>query len=566
MRAVVYLMTALLVVIAVTGACAPIEPTAAPTKPGGAASPGAPTVTGAISGAPTPAATKAPAASPTPVAKVKRGGTAVVAKDNGPSTFDPLFTSVSGPTIEPPVFQALIRWDLKDHKTGKHDFGPELAESWQIIDPKTIALKLQRGVKFHDSSEWNAEVAKWNLDRVLTHPKSMGKALVGAISSVDIVDPFTIKLNLKQPSATILNALTRATGGGGSSATLVVSKAAYEKMGEDAFGNKPVGTGPMQIVEWKRDDRLEMKKFDSYWKKGIDGQPLPYVDAMVSRYIADKAVTLVEMKAGTIHVTSSIDAKDIASVKENPELVFVPQPWASDFYSFVINQQKEPYKSNKKLRQAIQYALDRESMAKTLGFGEARAAYFPVWNPSFPGYDESLFKYEFNLDKANALMKEAGLDGGINLVISTTANPAYQRVAEITQAMWSRAQIKSSVEALEQVAVYNKVKAGNYDVELERMSPSPDPDFYTRWLTCDGRANFANYCNPELDKCMLEGGAKYDPKERHEIYKKCINIINEDAFQASLFMMPLNIVHRKELKGVLVQGWMMDLSEVWIDK
>lgn len=89
---------------------------------------------------------------------------------------------------------------------------------------------------------------------------------------------------------------------------------------------------------------------------------------------------------------------------------------------------------------------------------------------------------------------------------------------------------------------------------------------YTRWLVCNRPSNWSNYCNPEVDKCLLEAGSKYDAKERGDIYKRCIKMINEDAYVGGVFMMPVNIVYRKEIKGVRIQGWAMDLQEAWIDK
>jgi peptide/nickel transport system substrate-binding protein len=573
MRRSVYLVVVILALVSMLVACAPPAPTVATTQPSAPAAAGAPpqsapTTAPAASAvtAATPAPTVATAPSPAPAAKVKRGGTLIMSQGSGPSTLDPALTINSGPVVEIPIFETLLRWDLKDPKTGVSDLGAEMAASWQIVDPKTITLKLQSGIKFHDGSDWNAEVAKWNLDRIMTHPKSMGKALVASVDKVDIVDPMTIKLTLKAPSATALIGLTRASGGTGSSASEIVSKAAVEKMGDDAFGVKPVGSGPYQVQEWKRDDRLLMTKFPGYWKKGADGQPLPYLDAVTNRYVVDKAVTLMELKAGTIQVVATIDSKDIAGVKSNPDLVFVSEPWASSFYVYGVNPGKEPFKSNQKLRQAMQYALDRDSIAKTLGFGEGAAQYYPTWNSSYPGYDESLFKYEFNLDKAKSLMKEAGLEGGINFEFASANPPNEQRAIEVMQAMWEKANIRVKLSTAETVAFRNKMKSNEFDVGHWVMSPSPDPDMYTRWLLCERPSNWSGYCNKQVDTCMLDGGSKYDAKERADIYKKCIVMVNQDAYVGGTFMLAGNIVHRKEVKGVRVQGWAMDLMEAWVDK
>jgi ABC-type transport system substrate-binding protein len=98
------------------------------------------------------------------------------------------------------------------------------------------------------------------------------------------------------------------------------------------------------------------------------------------------------------------------------------------------------------------------------------------------------------------------------------------------------------------------------------MSASPDPDGWTRMYTCDGSANWSNYCNPEMDKCMAEGRSTYDAKERDTIYKRCLKILYDDAKVFGLYMTPGNVVFRKEVKGLKTSQHLVDLREIWLDK
>ena len=170
---------------------------------------------------PTPAATAAPAA------RIKRGGTHTRGDWINVTTLD-VHKSTDNVPLFIALYNYLFSYRLVDLKTYRHELKGELVETWERPDPTTFIFKLRKGVKFHDGSDWNAEVAKWNLERLKTHPKSQGKAALADVERVDIVDSGTIKLKLKQPSASLLVNLSAAPGflymG-------MVSKAAVEKMG-----------------------------------------------------------------------------------------------------------------------------------------------------------------------------------------------------------------------------------------------------------------------------------------------------------------------------------------------
>ncbi len=567
MRKLLHLTVTLSVVLimGVLSACAPAAPTAAPTKPAApaATAPAAPVAPTAA--APAQPAATAPAAAK-PAAKIKRGGTVVRADIGDVTSWDPLFSVNSTEVVRSPALEAPLEWTLTDEKTGKHEAKPGLAESFELTDPKTVVLKFRKNVKFHDGSDLTAEVVKWNLDRARTHPKSLAKGFFEAVSSIDVVDANTVKLNLKGPSATIFVNLTRSAAGTGSTGSLLISKAAFDKLGEEAMGNKPFATGPFMITDWKRDDRTTYKKFDQYYLKGEDGQPLPYLDGQEVRVLRDRTVAMVEVKTGTVHVIDNIDDKDIASVKASPDLGLILMPWAAGRWALGFNADKEPFGKNVKLRQAAQYALDRESMAKTLGFGNAIPDYWNLWVPSYPGYDESNPKYEFNLDKAKQLMKDAGFEGGATTALSYESPGAGQKYAEVVQSMWQKAGINSNLTGIDRAAVKQAVKAGQFEAHTFSMSASPDPDGWTRMYTCEGSANWSNYCNPEMDKCMAEGRGLYDAKQRDGVYKRCLKILYDDSKVFGLYMTPTNVVYRKEVKNVITTNHVVDLRGSWLDK
>ncbi len=561
MRQRTYLVIAFLAVVSLLAACAPAAPTAAP-----AAATKAPAAATAAPAAPT-AAPKTDAAAPTaaPAAKIKRGGNLVRVQYEDTNSWDPIFALNSAVPAESPALESLIYWQLADSKTGKHDLKPQLAESWDVSDPKSIVLKLRKGVKFHDGSEFNAEAVRWVLERARTDPKSATKGYLSMVSSIEAPDASTVKLNLKQPSAVALLNLTAAVGGTGSPGLMIVSKAYAEKNGVDALGEKPIGTGPLVLSDWKKDDRATYKKFDGYWRQGEDGKPLPYLDGMDVKVIRDKSVALIEVKTGAAQIIKQIEDKDVAGAKADSNVGVTMITWAATPGAIGFNQAKEPFGKNLKLRQAAQYALDRESIAKILGFGNAWADYYNFWIPSYPGYDETLPTFKYDLAKAKSLVAEAGFANGAEVALTFDA-PNGQKQAELEQQMWAQAGIKATLVGLDGTTRKANTKTGNWEAVQFGMTPSPDPDMWSRMYTCEGSANWSNYCNKEMDKCMDEGGQLTDAAKRHEIYKRCQKILIEDSQIFGVFMTPNNAVARKEVKGLKLTQHLLDMREVWLDK
>ncbi len=549
-------------------ACAPATaPTAASTKPAAGAPPAA---------APSPAGTTAPGtvatkpAAPTPAAaaKVKRGGTMVVSRNNAVDSLDNVMTRAFYAPTWTMIYEHLLTYELLDPAKATWELRPQLAESWDVSDPTKITLKLRQDVKFSDGSDFNAEVAKWNLDRVRTNPKSQGKDKVEAISSVDVVDPYTIRLNLKQPSATALLKISNAVSQTGASATTMASKAAIDKNGEEYLNNNPVGTGPMVLSEWLPGDKLTLKKRDGYWQKGADGQPLPYLDGVVERYIQDSAVALIEMRSGTVNISDQIRVNDVQAVKSNPDLVYADLPWV-EYYRFLygFSQNSGPFKDNLKLRQAAHYAIDRESMAKTMGFGLAKPAEYVYWRPGILGYDPSVVKYSFDLNKSKQLLAEAGYPNGLDITLSVIARDPDRKIAEIAKFMWDAAGIRTKIDSLERAAALAQWKGGNFDVGFAGVSSLPDPDLFApKNLVCNGVNNLTNNCNKEFDTCINEGGATLDQAKREGIYKRCLKIFQEDAFKQAGYVETMFWVHSKALKGFTWHWTDPDTRTAWFDK
>src|SRR3954469_6572071 len=273
--------------LALTAACGQQAPAAAPakpaeTKPAEAAKPaeaGKPAAppAAAPTRAPPPAAKPADAAKPAAAGGTPtKGGTLRIGLSSEAVTMDP---HLSGSKIDRQIYhniyEPLVMLDTK------LQIQPSLAESWSYPDPKTLVFKLRQGVKFHDGTDFDADAVKFNVDRMQNpDTKSVRTGEIANIQNAEVVDPYTVKLNLKKPDSTLLATLTDRAG-------MIISPDAVKKFGADIQRN-PVGTGPFQFVEWVKDDHLATKRFDAYWDKNNG----PYLDGLRYRPIPDDTVAL----------------------------------------------------------------------------------------------------------------------------------------------------------------------------------------------------------------------------------------------------------------------------------
>ncbi|MCL4534696.1 MAG: ABC transporter substrate-binding protein [Bacteroidetes bacterium] len=539
-------------------ACAP----AAPTAPAKAPAAGAPTAAPASPGGASPTAAPKPAATAAPAAKIKRGGTARVHRITDWEHMDPHLSQISRPDALL-VYDTLV--DLqKDEKTGTFVPVPMLATSWDLSNPKSIVFKLRPGVKFHDGSDFNAEVAKWNLDRLRTHPKSFAKEYTDAHESVEIIDPQTIRLNLKYPYAPVLMNLTNAPD----DKPMMVSKAQWDKEGDDGLAKKSVGTGPFSFAEWATGDHVTYKRFPDYWMKGDDGQSLPYLDQVIVRFIQDTSVAVVEMKAGNLDYMEEISAKDVPSIKSTPTLVYEEWPWQFSLYMFAFNAKPGAILAGDKMkpvRQAILQAVDKNALANTLGLGIGRPAYWHL-GPGNIGYSEKVPKYDYNLDKAKQLMAQAGYPNGIDLNVDITARTEDIQNAQIYQQMLEKAGVRITITQQDRVAWGAKMRSGDWQMTTLRSNLRADPDQVLAFrFGSKGSGNYAAWSNADMDKCLQEGASEFDPAKRQTIYERCQGIVYDDAYYGFEWARVMTKARNKRLQGVPERWWEWYLTKAWLE-
>jgi peptide/nickel transport system substrate-binding protein len=534
----------------------------ATTAPGAAPATAAPAAAKPAQQAP---AQQAAAAKPTdapakPASQPKRGGSIVAAVQNDWLTFDIALNTASVQTHQA-VFDPLIFFERNDK--GVWDYTPGLAEKWELGD-KDATFHLRQGVKFHDGSDWNADVMAWNIGRFINEPKSVAKGVMGGIdwkNPTTIVDPYTVKVNLTGPNPALLQQFN-------DSNALMMSKVAFEKMGMEAAGSQPVGTGPFKFVEWKKNDRVNLVRNENYWMKGVDGQPLPYIDNLTYRLIIDDSVRMLEMKAGTADFTDLIQGKDVPDAKADPKLNYLEADWDGNAYRLIFDAAGGKFSDNLKLRQAALYAIDHEALATALGQGIGRAEkYFP--RPGSIGYDESLPYYWYDPNKAKSLMNEAGLPNGIDVEFLIIAREVDKLQAEMLKSMWDAVGIRTTVSALERVALNQRLLTGGteYDVTTTRgesRSGDPDAEFRAHFWS-NGNFAKAHLKDPEIDAAIIAASSTYDNAQRVERYKTLQKMLFDKAVYGYLWTQNWNWLSNKRLQDVPTpMGDIWNFRKAWV--
>jgi peptide/nickel transport system substrate-binding protein len=481
----------------------------------------------------------------------KKGGTLRVGFYIEAATMDP---HLSGSKIDRQIYHNIYEPLVTlDAKLG---IKPGLAESWQQPDAKTVIFKLRRGVKFHDGTDFNAEAARFNFNRMKTEPKSVRKGEVANIDSVDVVDPVTIKLNLKKPDAALLATLTDRAG-------MMVSPRVVQERGAELERNaKGAGTGPFEFVEWVRDDHLLIKRNENYWGKPHGG---PYLDRIRFRPIPDDTVKLQSLQSGEIDVMDYVQPRDVAAVKADRNVVVVDVPSLADF-AYQVNHTRPPF-NVKALRQAVALALDVDQIVKAVWLNVGVPANGPI-PPTSWAYDKSIPPIKRDLAKAKARLAEGGRPGGFSFTVTTNNLPINVQEAEVMQAQLAEAGITMKIKLVDSTTLISDGNAKNFEMISYQWSGRPDPDgnTYSFFKTTPGTSlNWSGISNPQIDALLDRTREVSSQAERKKLYSELTKLLQDE-------LPMIFIIHPIEPKAFSprVQNYeaipdgMMRFKDVWL--
>jgi peptide/nickel transport system substrate-binding protein len=409
---------------------------------------------------------------------------------------------------------------------------PQLALSQETAaDGKSVVIKLRPNVAFHDGEKFDAEAAKFSLERHMTMQGSFRKPELAAVDGVEVVDPLTIRLVLKSPFSPLIAQLTDRAG-------MMVSPKAAKEAG-DRFGLKPVCAGPYKFVERVQQDRIVVEKFADYWDKAN-----VHIDRVIYLPIVDPTVRLANLKSGGLDILERLLATDIKAVKDDPKLKLFAIPDLS-YEGITINiangdKAKGPLGQNAKVRQAFELSLDREAINQVVFNGE----FVPgnQWiSPESSYYQKSIPIPKRDVAKAKALIKEAGVTPPIVVDFMVPQGAERKAVAEVVQAMAAEAGFDLKLRVTEFATSLKQAEQGEYQAYLIGWSGRTDPDgnIYI-FAKTKAPQNVTAFSSPDVDQALDDSRLTSDPAKRKAIYEKAAKVL--------LTEIPiLYIYHRKVL-------------------
>src|SRR6202165_3133848 len=343
---------------------------------------------------------------------------------------------------------------------------PQLALSHETSDDgKEVFIKLRPGVKFQDGEPFNAEAAKFSLDRHLTMQGSFRKPELAALDHVDVVDPLTIKLVLKTPYSPLIAQLTDRAG-------MMVSPKAAREAG-DKFGQHPVCAGPYKFVERVQQDRMVFEKFADYWNKDN-----VFIDRVVFLPIVDATVRLANLKSGGLDLIERLLATDIKDVRADKRLKLATA-LELGYMGLTINtgndKNKGPLNQSEKVRQALDLSIDREALNQVVFNGEFTPG--NQWiSPEHPYYQKSFPIQPRDIAKAKALLKQSGAPPPVSVDFMVPKGAENEAVAQVIQSMAAEAGFDVKIRLLEWATSLKQAQAGEYQMFLLGWSGRIDPD------------------------------------------------------------------------------------------
>jgi peptide/nickel transport system substrate-binding protein len=483
-------------------AASPVAGSPVAASPVAAASPAA----SAASAAPAPAA----AAKPTG-AQPKSGGTLRIGQAGDIVNFDPHFYQFASSESVWLAYDRLIQYDLKFQPQ------PMLAESWDVSsDAKQIKFNLRKGVQFHSGREMTSDDVKWTLERIKDPKIGVGQFAAQAtwFPTVETPDKNTIILKSDEPRPLMFDFFELLN---------IVDRTVLE--GPDAQ-TKDSGTGPFVLTERAQGDRAVWQKNKSYWQSGK-----PYLDAVELKIGNDSQAMMTQLEAGAQDVMRTPTKQDFARLSKDPKYQGVVYPATVSGYAVGINT-KTPPLTDKRVRQALSYAVDRKRYVDQMLAGVGKPVSLP-WAEGFPMYDaEKANHYTFDLDKAKALLGEAGVS---DLAIEILISPAYPEASDFCQMYQSdlaKIGVKLSITRQETAAWSDSVNNRKYPHlyyagSILNLSPGT---IFTVSRPVGPKNNNEGFENDHYVSLVNTLASEMDPAKLKPIYAELNDILLDEAF------------------------------------
>ena len=419
---------------------------------------------------------------------------------------------------------------------------PQLALSHETsADGKTVTIKLRANVKFHDGEAMDAEAVKFSLERHLNLPGSFRKPELAAIDKIEIVDPLTVRLLLKNPFSPLIAQLSDRAG------MIVSPKAATATA--DKFGLNPVCAGPYKFVERVQQDRIVVEKFADYWNaKDV------FIDKVIFRPVVDSTIRLANLKSGSLDLIERALATDIKEIKADSKLKLATQIEIG-YQGLTLNLANGPagtdgpFGKSPKARQALEASIDREALNQVVFNGEALPG--NQWiSPRNSYYQEKFPVQKRDIAKAKKLLDEAGLKAPVVVDFMVPNNPESRQAAEVIQSMAAESGFDMKIRVTEFATSLKEAEQGRFQAYFIGWSGRVDPDgnIYV-FMKTKAPQNNGLYSDAEVDQWLDDQRKVSSVAERKAIFEKTAAKLLSDGPIIYLYHRPVIIAHSIKLEG-----------------
>lgn len=454
--------------------------------------------------------------------RAKRGGVLRFATRGDTQGLDPhrnLIYLVSEPLAA--TTQGLLDLNLKCEPT------PGIATEWEASkDLLTYTFKLRQGAQFHNGRDVDAAAVKWNFERI-QNPKtshSFTRAALGDLKSTDVVDKYTVRCQLHQPSAIFPSNVVYYP------CNLIAPDSAEQA------DRHPIGCGPFKFVRWTRFEITELARFENYYETDAKGNSLPYLDGIIGRPKKEDGVRLTSLRAGEVDLIDNMAYSDASTFAKKYGKQF--QTWnvptlGTSFVSF--NLDKGPFSNQtpegKMLRQAAAHAVDHDAVRAAVFFGRGHTA-TGYYSPDSPWYAAGTRPYPaFDPEKAKFLLRKAKAVGADIDLQSVISYPYQQQTGELLQAMWSEVGFNVHHNTYDSTVIRKKQRARDFHAVSTSASYRFDPDgWFSRAVLSTSPSNQqgSGFNHPKADQLILEARKTPDRNKRLTLYAEIDSIVNEE--------------------------------------
>ncbi len=401
---------------------------------------------------------------------------------------------------------------------------PQLAESWQAVNPTTWEFKLKKGISFHNGDEFTAADVKFTLDRVtkeggLDGRTSPRQTLLARVSDVKIINPHTVWIMTDRPWPVLPLML---------SLQEIIPESYLEQIGSKQFADAPVGTGPFKFVRQTRDGTLVLERFDTYGRNVPQNLPerKAAIKYLIFKPVSDQIQRLALLKKGEADIITDVSIETVSLLDILPGIRVVSQP-ATRSYFADLNCKKPPF-NKRDARLAVNYAVDMREIVNSVFQGRARVLPTILLHHA-PAYNADLLPYPYAPREARRLFRNAAVPE--QYVVKIVCLNKFGKFANAISLFLSRAGVQSSITIGEKDEIRAAMKNQEADILVTSWGNTTLDPVGILWpkLKTDGRGNFSNYSNKKVDQLLLSAEKTMDPFQRNEYYKKIQKIIYQDA-------------------------------------